>query len=258
MRAFLSSVLALMAAPALAESVDPDGIIQLTFKEIEEDTRMKVAMFLDDGAESQAALDMMRTVMNSGVGPQFVYSRVDCTNGGCEPAFKEGFPFIFTQTPEGGIERFGGEFNVQSFKDFNDFMTMQINEDKVITLPADGAAEELAKLVQTKPVILKMFEQWCGHCKKMKKHFQAASNQVTDVYFVEAECSAVNGFCNDFGVTGFPTVKFIAEGGAKMATYGGARTLGGMKEFLTNPENWEFTDDAPAQLSSGTKEHMEL
>jgi len=83
-----------------------------------------------------------------------------------------------------------------------------------------------------------MYEQWCGHCKKMKKHFQYASAQEGNtVHYVEVECSAAGNTCAQFGVQGYPTVRLLAKTGDKdykVYAYDGARTHGALAEFGKN------------------------
>ena len=111
-----------------------------------------------------------------------------------------------------------------------------IDEDNVVTTKK---LSKIFRLAEEKPVFLKLFEQWCGHCKKMKKHFQHASMQPKQsVHYVEVECSAADPeLCQQFGVSGYPTVKLLAktgEGAYKVHTYSGARTHRALSDFGAN------------------------
>lgn len=76
-------------------------------------------------------------------------------------------------------------------------MTMTVTGDKVVSVNSlDGVFAEASK----NPIMIKMFEQWCGHCKKMKKHYQFASKDPdSKIGFVEIECSKAGGICDKFG-----------------------------------------------------------
>jgi thiol-disulfide isomerase/thioredoxin len=104
-------------------------------------------------------------------------------------------PQVFTQTVEDGISPFHGDFTFETFKAFHAFRTLEIKEHKMVPFTTHAAANALA---EEQPVFLKLFEEWCPHCKKMKKHFQALSNEVDDITMMEVECSkteASKEFC---------------------------------------------------------------
>jgi thiol-disulfide isomerase/thioredoxin len=137
---------------------------------------------------------------------------------------------IFTQTVEDGIAPYHGDFSFDSFKSFHSFRTKEVAGDKMV---AFTTAAQAAALAEKGPVFLKLFEEWCPHCKKMKKHFKELSNEVGDVTMMEVECSKTKesqGFCAKIGSTGYPTVKVYHKG--KTAKYSGARVLSAMKEYL--------------------------
>ena len=89
---------------------------------------------------------------------------------------------------------------------------------------------------KTKPVFVKYYEEWCGHCKKLKKHFQQSSKDAPDWTFLEVECSksdAHQGFCGMGGVEGFPTLVIFKDG--KKKKYEGGRTFADMTKYITIP-----------------------
>jgi glutaredoxin len=97
----------------------------------------------------------------------------DCAgNDDCKEAGFTEFPQVFTQTVEDGISPFFGELTFESFKAFHAFRSTAITSDKVV--PFTTGADAIA-LARKTPVLLKLFEEWCPHCKKMKKHFQVQS-----------------------------------------------------------------------------------
>jgi hypothetical protein len=64
---------------------------------------------------------------------------------------------------------------------------------------------------------------------------------------IEVECSKVGGsFCNDVGVTGFPTLVLVFKG--KYMKYTGGRTHNAMIEFLSDDSKWNM-QDLPAKIS---------
>lgn len=221
------------------------GMIKMIFREIEADTRIKVALFLDDGKESLRALDEAMKIKDSQKYPYYIWAWVDCRNKACEPAFKVNFPHIFTQTPVGGIEAFSSKFNVDNFQKFEKFRTLEVTTDKVLRYENE---KQIKKLLQEKPVFFKMYEKWCVHSKKMKKSFQVASNEVDKVYLVEVECSKSGGFCGKFGVNSYPSLKLVNRGGEKMYSYSGSRQHMDLIDFLRK-DSWDFTEEAPKGIS---------
>lgn len=171
---------------------------------------------------------------------------------------------FFTQTPEDGISSFAEDLTVESLRAFHRFSTNKIDNDNVKSITD---MTTLFELVETRPVFLKMFEQWCGHCKRMKKHFQTASNAKSsrNVHFVEVECSATRGggifgrvlslfytnsedVCGQLGVKGFPSVRLLAkvDGKYRVYTYKSPRTYAylakfasGASELIASTEEYE-------------------
>jgi len=89
----------------------------------------------------------------------------------------------------------------------------------------------------------------------MKRHFEYASNVDTDkvnnAVMLEVECSKVGGsFCDNMGVSGFPTVMLIHKG--KGMKYQGGRTHGAIVQFLGDTSNWVM-GDLPPKISEIAK-----
>jgi thiol-disulfide isomerase/thioredoxin len=164
------------------------------------------------------------------------------------------YPQIFIQTVEGGIEPFNGDLTTESFARYHEFRSMHITSDNVLRMKGsdgtgtvDGAAG-MIELAAVRPVMVKLYEEWCGHCKKLAKHFQFVSNlpadTINDAVLVEAECSKVpNNLCTDMGVQGFPTIVLVYQG--KFMKYPGARNQGAMADFLGDKSKWVFEDLPP-------------
>jgi len=239
-------------------------LIPFAFTDLEKSTTQKVVIFHDPAVEASVDKVAILKAIDDGAkyGTEYEYTVCDVTSDeNKEPikgaGFKE-FPQVFTQTVEGGIEQYNGDFNEESFASFHEFRKMEVGEDKVVRMKdtdgkgdVDGAAGLMA-LQAEKPVLVKMYEEWCGHCKKMKKHFQYVSNldgaKINNAVMLEVECSKVGGtFCNDMGTTGFPTVGFMFEG--KYQKYTGGRTHAAMTEFLGDKTKWEM-GDLPEKLAA--------
>jgi len=76
------------------------------------------------------------------------------------------------------------------------------------------------------------YAPWCGHCKRAKPEFAAASLQVEDVMPMAAvNCEDFRSTCQRFQVKGFPTILMVLDG-KKDETYTGARTAAAFAQFL--------------------------
>ena len=214
------------------------AIESMNFKDLEADTTMKLVLFHDPNVES--SVDAMTAMKEISDMPEFnqmyLFKYCDVSEEENKPAVEAGLTggTVFTHTPEAGIDGFGGTLGVDSFRSFHEFRTTEVDGDKVVAVKK---LSEVFKLAEEKPVFLKMYEQWCGHCKKMKKHFQYASAQADQkVHYVEVECSAAGNLCEQFGVQGYPTVRLLAKVDGEYMTYDydDARTHGALAEFGAN------------------------
>jgi thiol-disulfide isomerase/thioredoxin len=239
------------------------ALVPMAFTSLESSVTQKIVLFHDPHVEtSMQKLGVLESLDSIGTyGTEYQYTVCDITSAeNIEPVKKVGlkdFPMIFVQTVEAGIEPFDGDFTVESFAAFHAVRKMDVTDHKVQRVKdkdgvgdVDGVAG-LLKLAADRPVFLKAFESWCGHCKKMARDFKLVSNrpvaEINNVVLVEAECSKLaDGFCGDLGVTGFPTVVLIFNG--KWMKYSGARKHVGMVEFLGDKSKWNM-DDLPAELA---------
>ncbi|KAJ1464363.1 hypothetical protein T484DRAFT_1758154, partial [Baffinella frigidus] len=180
-------------------------LIPVEFSVLESSRTQKVVIFHDpNNEESVKKLEVMEKIDTMGTyGSEYEYVVCDVTltqnvNEVQKAGFKE-FPQIFTQTNEGGIEPYGGDFSTDSFAQFHMFRMMDLTENNVQRVKdTDGVGDVdgvkgLLTLSADRPVFVKMYEEWCGHCKRMKRHFEYASNTdtavVSDSIFLEVECS---------------------------------------------------------------------
>jgi len=73
--------------------------------------------------------------------------------------------------------------------------------------------------------LIEFFAPWCGHCKKLAPEFEAAAKKLEDqdnVQLFTVDCTVNTKVCADFGVKGYPTLKWFKDGEA--SDYNGGRT----------------------------------
>ncbi|GKT35658.1 Protein disulfide-isomerase A6-like protein [Aduncisulcus paluster] len=140
-------------------------------------------------------------------------------------------PMVFVVAPGSpNPQRYGGPVTAKRLTDFLEDLLIEPDYSLVGEFEND---KKLIALSKQKPVLVKHFEQWCGHCKALKPHFaKAAARAGDDVAFIEVECSkddTTKKFCQKQKVKGYPTLKLIVDG--KWHDYSGARTAQEMADF---------------------------
>lgn len=73
----------------------------------------------------------------------------------------------------------------------------------------------------------------CVWCQKMAEPFAAASsNDITDVIYAKVDCSANEKLCQQFEVSGYPTVMYFKAGSKKGVEYQGDRSSESFQKFV--------------------------
>lgn len=94
--------------------------------------------------------------------------------------------------------------------------------------------------LKTKKHALVMFyAPWCGHCKNAKPHYTKAAEQFKDdikVSYVAVDCTKEKLACEQYGVKGFPSIKYF-NFGKNPQDYEGGREEKDFIKFMTNPND---------------------
>ena len=115
-------------------------------------------------------------------------------------------------------------------------------EAKVGVLSLDKAAfeTELAK----KPLAVKFFAPWCGHCKRLAPTWEqfAADSKDAAYTVAEVDCTVQRELCQKYSVTGYPTILYVAAG-AKPSEFNGPRTKEALQKWAAS-----FAEKAHSEL----------
>lgn len=73
---------------------------------------------------------------------------------------------------------------------------------------------------------------WCGHCKNLGPDWEKLANALNEIVGVGAiDMDAEKSFGGEYGIKGFPTLKFFADDKSKPIDYNGGRTFDDMLNF---------------------------
>lgn len=99
---------------------------------------------------------------------------------------------------------------------------------------------------------VEFYAPWCGHCKALKPAWvELAQNLDGRVKVGAVDCTTNEQTCSEFGVQGFPTIKFFGSSKEHPEDYQGGRDSGSLTAYATErwskdqppPEAKELTDN---------------
>lgn len=91
---------------------------------------------------------------------------------------------------------------------------------------------------------VEFYAPWCGHCKALKPAWTGLATSLKGKVKVGAvDCTANQQTCSEFGVQGFPTLKFFGDNKESPMDYNGGRDEADLVNFAT--EQWSKAQPPP-------------
>ena len=152
----------------------------------------------------------------------------------CEKHKVDGYPtiFLFKAKETTGVEYEGS----RKADDFCKFVETQTNikaklpPQNLIDLNPINFENTTAS---HKCVFNTFFAPWCGHCKHFLPQAKIAANAFQadpQIVVSRVNCEEYNGFCEEHGVEGFPTIMLFKDG--EVEQYSGKRTAEAVVNFI--------------------------
>ncbi|KAJ1984068.1 hypothetical protein H4R33_004514 [Dimargaris cristalligena] len=90
--------------------------------------------------------------------------------------------------------------------------------------------DNFESLIKDGPWFIKFYAPWCIHCQHLAPTWEALAKELAgDIHVGEVDCMSFGSFCNNKGITGYPTLTFYLEGSS--VNFSGDRTVESLAKF---------------------------
>jgi len=123
-----------------------------------------------------------------------------------------------------------------------------------VTVLTDSNFDSIV-LDSSKHALVEFYAPWCGHCKSLAPVYEKLATAFAsepDVVIAKLDATAEKKKGEQYGVTGYPTLKWFPKDDKKGQDYDGGRDLGAFITFLNDKAGTERTPDGGFLPSAGT------
>jgi len=123
-----------------------------------------------------------------------------------------------------------------------------------VTVLTDSNFDSIV-LDSSKHALVEFYAPWCGHCKSLAPVYEklaAALASDPDVVIAKLDATAEKKKGEEYGVSGYPTLKWFPKDDKKGQDYDGGRDLGAFITFLNEKAGTERTPDGGYLPTAGT------
>lgn len=88
---------------------------------------------------------------------------------------------------------------------------------------------------ESKSVLVEFYAPWCGHCKSLKPVYEKAAASFegdSQVVVAALDADMYRDVASEYGISGYPTIKFFPKNNKKGEDYNGGRAAENFVEFL--------------------------
>ncbi|KAL1839200.1 hypothetical protein VTJ49DRAFT_1789 [Mycothermus thermophilus] len=108
-----------------------------------------------------------------------------------------------------------------------------------------------------KHVLVAFTAPWCGHCKKLAPTWETLAENFqdeTNIVIAKVDADAPNGkaTASEYGVQGYPTIKFFAAGSTTPEDYKGGRSEEDFTKFLNDKTGTQRAPGGGVNAKAGT------
>jgi len=122
-----------------------------------------------------------------------------------------------------------------------------------VTVLTDSNFDSIV-LDSNKNVLVEFYAPWCGHCKTLAPIYEKLATAFAsepDVVIAKLDATAEKKKAEEYGVSGYPTLKWFPKDNKKGKDYDGGRDLGAFITYLNENAGPERTNDGGFLPSAG-------
>ncbi len=102
--------------------------------------------------------------------------------------------------------------------------------------------QSFEQAVHSKNTFVKFYAPWCGHCKALAPDWDTLAEKYAaspSVLIASVDCTTEENrdLCQEYGVSGYPTLKYFKDGSNEAHDYGGGRGLDELDSFADQELN---------------------